>query len=187
MHPVYRLIEWLSESSNQECYLFSLRDIQGFFPHSSVLAVKTLLSRAVSSGYLSRVCRGLYAVRKCIPNNGLVLFHVAAHLRAGCFNYLSLETVLSDAGVISQIPINCIFLMSSGRTNRISCSEFGTIEFIHTQRKPEDLLDHLFYDAECRLWRSDMDLALRDMKTARRNCDLIDWEVFYELKKESIK
>ena len=39
---------------------------------------------------------------------GLVLFHAAARLRAGGFNYISQETALSDAGVISQVPINWI-------------------------------------------------------------------------------
>ena len=31
------------------------------------------------------------------------------------FNYISLETALSDEGVISQIPINRITIMSTGR------------------------------------------------------------------------
>jgi len=52
---------------------------------------------------------------------GLVLFHTGARLRASGFNYISLETILSDAGVISQIPMNWITLMSSGRTTTVSC------------------------------------------------------------------
>ena len=70
--------------------------------------------------------------------------------------------------------------MSSGRTNRISCGEFGAIKFVHTSKKPTDVMRHLTYDAQCRLWRADAALAIKDMKAAHRNCDLIDWEVAYE-------
>lgn len=63
---------------------------------------------------------------------GLVLFHAAARLRASTFNYISLETSLSDAGVISQIPINWITLMSAGRSNNIGCGAWGSIEFVRT-------------------------------------------------------
>ena len=48
----------------------------------------------------------------------LVLYHAAARLRADALCYLSLESVLSDAGVISQIPINWITLMTSGRSGK---------------------------------------------------------------------
>ena len=109
-----------------------------------------------------------------------MLFHIAALIRANQFNYISLETALSDEGVISQIPINWISIESSGRSNVISCGEFGTIEFVHTEKKPSDLVDQLTYDGDCGLWRASVSLALKDMKRAKRNCDLIDWDVANE-------
>ena len=42
-------------------------------------------------------------------------------------------------------------------------------------------MDQLVYDADCRLWRASVPLALKDMKRARRNRDLIDWDVVNEL------
>jgi hypothetical protein len=110
----------------------------------------------------------------------LLLFHVAALLRAGDFNYLSLETVLSDAGVISQLPINWITIMSSGRSNVIRCGEWGTIEFVHTTKLPNVLHEQLEYDARCHLWRASVALAVKDMKSTKRNLDLIDWGVIHE-------
>lgn len=92
------------------------------------------------------------------------------------FNYISLETALSDAGIISQIPSNWISIMSSGRSSKISCGDFGTIEFIHTQQKPSTLIPELTYDSSCGLWRASVDLALRDMKRAHRNFDLVEEE-----------
>ena len=70
--------------------------------------------------------------------------------------------------------------MSSGRSNVISCGRWGTIEFVHTRQRPEDLAGQLHYDARCRLWRAGVQLALRDMRATHRNLDLIDWSVAHE-------
>jgi hypothetical protein len=106
---------------------------------------------------------------------------VAALIRSDAFNYISLETVLSDSGVISQVPMNWISVMSSGRSYALSCGALGTINFVHTNQKPADLRHQLTYDTRCGLWRANVALALRDMKRAHRNCDLIDWDIANEL------
>ena len=134
----------------------------------------------MTSGHLERICRGLYAYKPIKFSHGLLLFHAAAYLRSDEFNYISLETALSDAGVISQIPINYISIMSSGRSSKIDCGKFGKIEFVHTEQKPTDVMNQLVYDADCRLWRAMVPLAVKDMKRSRRNCDLIDWGVVDE-------
>ncbi len=180
MQPIKHLSNWLEQHANNEHYLFTSQDLQALCPDLSNTAFKTLLSRAVNAKYLTRMCRGLYVYKKAIPSHGLLLFHAAALLRANKFNYISLETVLSDVGIISQIPINWISVMSSGRSNIISCGEFGTIEFIHTNQKPTDIMGQLIYDVNCRLWRASVTLALRDMKVTHRNGDLIDWDIANE-------
>ncbi len=181
MQPMKTLLAWLEQNVSEKHYLFSLQDLRALYPDLSEEAFKTLLSRTVKLGLLKRVCRSIYTYKSSTYSNGLLLFHTASHLRSNQFNYISLETALSDAGIISQIPINYISLMSSGRSNKISCGTFGTIEFIHTAQKPEDIRDNLIYDADCRLWRATSKLALRDMKRTSRNCDLIDWDVANEL------
>lgn len=119
-----------------------------------------------------------------LPDAGLygsdLLGHVAARLRAGQFNYLSLETVLSEAGVISQIPLSRITLMSSGRSNVISCGKHGDIEFVHTNKKASKLAADLVYDPRYQLWRASVALALQDMKDTRRDTGLVDWEAANE-------
>jgi hypothetical protein len=127
-----------------------------------------------------RLCRGLYLYKRTIPTNGLVLFHAAARLRANDFNYISLETVLSESGIISQQPINWITLLSSGRSNKIICDRFGTIEFVHTHQQPCAIREELHYDPRCKLWRASVKQALRDMRVTKRNTDLIDWELANE-------
>lgn len=175
------LTNWLGQNTKEERYLFTLQDLKSLLPDLSDNTFKTLLSRAIHTGYLSRVCRGLYTYEKANVANGLLLFHAAAYLRSNAFNYISLETVLSSVGIISQIPMSWISIMSSGRSNIISCGKFGTIEFIHTNQNPVDIMTQLIYDASCRLWRANVSLALRDMKITRRNCDLINWDIANEL------
>ena len=51
---------------------------------------------------------GLYLYPRASHPGGLILYHAAVGLRADAFNYISLESALSDAGVISQIPMNCV-------------------------------------------------------------------------------
>ena len=180
MQPIKMLARWLLDNTSHEYYLFTLFDMRALFPHLSDAAFKTLMSRAVRSELLVRLCRGLYLYKPALPKDGLLLYHAAALLRADKFNYISLETALSDIGVISQIPLNWISIMSSGRSSIISCGEFGTIEYIHTIQKPELLMPKLTYDHRCGLWRANVHIAIRDMKATHRNCDLIDWSIVDE-------
>ncbi len=181
MQPIRRFMTTLNALASPQHYLFTPSDLRVLAKDLSDDAFKTMLSRATSQGYLERICRGLYIHPQAMRRDGLLLFHAAARLRAGCLNYISLETALSDSGVISQIPMNWITMMSSGRSNRISCGRFGTIEFVHTQKRAEDLVGKLSYDDRCGLWRAHTALAIQDMKAAKRNLDLIDWSVVDEL------
>lgn len=181
MQPMKFLSNWFMENANENHYLFSAKDLRSLLPELSDESFKVLLSRAVHSGHLIRVCRSIYIYKKAVRNDGLILFHVASILRSDKFNYISLETVLSDSGVISQVPINWISIISSGRSNKISCGVFGTIEFVHTDRRPDDVMGHLSYDTKCGMWRASVSLALQDMKITRRNSDLIDWNIANEL------
>ncbi len=175
LQPVRQLARILDQLANVDHYLFTLSDLQAAIPGHPKGAFKTLISRAEKNGLLKRVCRGVYLYPRVTAPPGLLLFHVAALLRADAFNYISLETALSDAGIISQISINWITIMSSGRSNIIRCGEWGTIEFVHTSKKPNNLTEELKFDCRCRLWRASVKQAIRDMKSTGRNLDLIDW------------
>ena len=181
MQPIKQLSQILDNLADSENYLFALDDLRGALPDAGPESFKALLSRAQKSGILKRICKGIYLYQRINYPAGHVLFHTAVKLRADAFNYLSLESVLSDAGVISQIPLNWITLMSSGRSHIVDCGEFGHIEYIHTKRKPDDVANQLTYDRECRLWRASVALALLDMKLTRRNTDLVDWSLANEL------
>lgn len=171
----------LSKLVDSEHYLFTLRDLAGLMPGRSEAALKALVGRLTADGVLERLCRGLYLYPGVHYPSDLVLYHSAARLRADALCYLSLESVLSDAGVISQIPMNWITLMTSGRSGELACGRFGMIEFIHTRKSPESLAGALVYDSRCRLWRATVAQAMIDMRDARRSMELVNLEVLNEL------
>lgn len=181
MQPLKQLSEWLSTHADSQHYLFEFHDLRALFNELTDSAFKTLLSRAVKANLLNRICKGIYLYKKTLSDNGTLLFHTATLLRANAFNYISLETALSDQGVISQLPINWITIMSSGRSSTISCGHYGTIEFVHTNQKPADIMNQLSYDHSTGMWRANTAQAIRDMKATHRNCDLIDWDIANEL------
>lgn len=176
MQPSTILQKWLSKHACSEHYLFRTSDLRGLFPGVSDSTFKVLLTRAVHSQLLQRICRGIYYYPEAAKADGMLLFHVAALLRAQHFNYLSLETILSEHGIISQIPVGRITLMSSGRSSIVKCGSFGTIEFVHTAQLPEQLISQLHYDQRRGLWCANISLAIRDMKRTGRNLDLINWD-----------
>ena len=181
MQPIKQLDQVLSNLADAEHYLFSLSDLRAIIPGQSSAALKALIGRAEKNALLRRVCRGLYLYPKVDYPPGLILYHAAAHLRANEFNYISLESALSDAGVISQIPMNWVTLMSSGRSYILDCEVFGHIEFIHTKKNPGKVASQISYEPRYGLWRASVALALKDMASARRSTDLVDWEVAREL------
>lgn len=181
MQNIRKLRSLLDELSDENNYLFTVQDFSPAFPDLSYNALKALISRSAKQSVLRRVCTGLYVNPRIPFPRDLLLYHAAGKLRSSFFHYLSLETVLSEAGVISQIPIQWITLMSSGRSYTFDCGSFGTIEFIHTKRRPADVMNGLTYDHRYFLWRANVNLALQDMRYTGRPLDLVDWSVVHEL------
>lgn len=178
MQPLKQLAQSLRVLADREHCVFAPSDLAAAVPECGQLAV--LLSRATKAGLLKRVCRGIYFY--AVPDYPAehLLFHAAARLRAGEFNFISLETTLSDAGVISQVPMNWICLMTTGRSHVVDCGDYGHIEFVHTAQRRDDVGDELSYDSERHLWRASVRQALRDMKATRRSLALVDEEVARE-------
>lgn len=169
MQPLQRLEQWLLVSHKTGAgKLYTTAAFRSLFPELSQGAYRAVIHRAEKRGLLERVCQGIYQYAGAPDRSGLVLFHAAALLRAQHFNYISLETVLSDAGLISQVPIAWITVVSGGRSAQIRCGRFGTIEFVHTERPMSRVIDELSYDAERHLFRASPNLALADMRRFKR-------------------
>lgn len=164
----------LEAVTDREHYLFGPKDLGSHFSELSPEALKMLLVRATDQGLLERVCRGIYLYPHVDYPRGLTLYHAAAKLRSGTFSYISLESALSEAGVISQVIQHWLTLMSGGRSGVFDCGRFGHIEFVHTSRSFEDVAGEVRYDRRCGLWRASTALAVADMKRCGRSLDLVD-------------
>ena len=179
MQPIKKLAQTLQAIADRDHCIFAASDLAAAVPDCAQPAV--LLSRATKAGVLIRVCRGVYFYPQPDYPMDRLLFHAAARLRASEFNYLSLETVLSESGVISQVPFQWISVMTSGRSHVVDCGDYGHIEFVHTAQNPEDVADELSYGRERRMWIASVRQAMRDMRATRRSLELIDEEVLGEL------
>lgn len=166
----------LSNLADSEHFLFSENDFLSIFPGLTVQNLRMAISRAVKNGILERVCKGIYLYSKSGFDSSIVLFKVASKLRADFFNYVSFETVLSQAGLISQMPLGWISVMTTGRRGIINCGRFGSVEFIHTQKNLEKIMPSLHLDTETGMFWASEELALQDMKDAKRPLDLVQKE-----------
>jgi predicted transcriptional regulator of viral defense system len=176
MQPMTQLLRNLRALPGSGEHLFCLADLRALLPRHGDGAFKSIIARLEKRGDLTRVCRGVYMLADSRLRGSALLGRTAALLRASYFNYLSLESVLSDAGVISQVPVARLTLMSSGRSNTIYCGHYGCIEFVHTCKKAAEVAPALSYDPQLCLWRANVGLALRDMRDTRRDTGLVNWE-----------
>ena len=120
-------------------YVLSKGDLVKAFPREQEKALEKSLQRLVGDGVLQRVTKGTYVNMLARSKRANVVEDIAAVLRRGHNSYLSLESMLSEYGVISQVPISRITLMTTG-ANGVYHTPYGTIEFTHTKRRIADLI-----------------------------------------------
>jgi predicted transcriptional regulator of viral defense system len=172
-------IKRLNELDKKERYVFLHRDLAKVFHEDSPRSLTDSLARLVKAGIMERVARGVYVYalsRHKNTRNTLDLIAIA--LRRGEYNYVSLESALSAYGVISQIPIDRLTLMTTGVKGEYK-TRYGVIEYTHTKRTVKDILDNVV-QANRPLKVASKTAALRDLKRVGRNNHLIDREAMHE-------
>ena len=130
------------------------------------------LSRLVKKGILIRAARDAYVFAKSAHIDGTILEEIAATLRRGEYTFESLESALSQWGRISQIPVNRITLMTTGRRG-VYHTPFGTIEFTHTTRPVEEIVANTIVRQGHPLPIASEDYALKNLRSTRRSLDLV--------------
>lgn len=96
----------------------------------------------MDDGLLKRACRGVYVNPFAKSQDSHTIERIALALRRGEYNYLSLESALSEYGMISQIPIDRLTVMTTGRKG-IYHTPWGTIELTHTKRAVSEIVKSL--------------------------------------------
>jgi hypothetical protein len=132
--------------------------------------LKLMAKRLVDQGVLIRAARGVYVNphARSAPADmraGLIRF-----LRPRELSYVSLESKLSEAGVISQVT-TVLTCMTTGSPGRFE-TPWGAIEFTHTERDVELGVD--VHPRDDGVFEATVERAARDLRRVGRNTGLID-------------
>jgi hypothetical protein len=135
--------------------------------------LKLMMKRFSDQRVLLRAARGIYVNPAARSTPADVRRHLVRFLRPREISYVSLESKLSEAGVISQIAttLTCMTTGSSGRFE----TPWGEIEFTHTDRKIDIGADVLVQDDG--VLDATIRTAVRDLRRVGRSLDLIDEEI----------
>ncbi len=153
-------------------YVFSTHDMPKLFPDDNPKTLAAGLRRLVEKGILQRACRGVYVNQHAASIDSYTIERIAQALRRSDYNYVSLESVLSEYGVISQIPIDRLTIMTTGREGIYETS-YGVIEFTHTKRPLVDILPYIQRVPKRPLRIATLEIAIRDLKRVGRNLHLL--------------
>lgn len=156
-------------------YVFTKSDLAKAFPEEKSKAFEKSLQRLVGDGLLERVAKGVYVNPMARSKKGQVIEDIAAVLRRGHFSYVSRESMLSEYGVISQVPLSRITIMTTGATGLYE-TPYGTIEFTHTKRRPAELVQRTMSVPGRPLRIATKQAAIADLVRAGRNVNMIDSE-----------
>ena len=122
------------DRENGAC-VFAKDDLRQIFNEDNESTLTASIQRLVRSGILARAVNGVY-VNSLSHNKLDITENIAKVMRRGEYSYVSLESALSEYGVISQIPM-VLTVITTGRRGRYD-TPYGTIEFTHTKRNIPD-------------------------------------------------
>lgn len=154
-------------------YVFSHADIAKMFPEEQEKALEKSLQRLVFDGILERVTKGVYLNPIATSKKRNVAEDIAVVLRRGFFSYISLESILSEYGAISQIPISRLTIMTNGAKGEYK-TPYGTIEFTHTKRRPAEIIRRTLRDKNRPLRIATEDAARQDLLRVGRNTNMLE-------------
>jgi predicted transcriptional regulator of viral defense system len=167
-----RLDEWDRREGRN---VFTFRDLAKVFPEVSRKTLQEGINRLRHHGLLQAVARGIYVYPLATPGDPYRLERIAKAMRRGEYSYVSLESALSEYGAISQIPVDRLTVMTTGRKGSYR-TPYGTIEFTHTRRRVSELMERM-RDVGRPLRLATPEAAWADLKRVGRNTHLVDTEM----------
>lgn len=170
------LMSRLDEADRKGVWAFTPATFAALFGNPAPNYLKLMMKRLADQGVLTRAARGVYvnARARSMPSDireGLIRF-----LRPREISYVSLESKLSEAGAISQLPtvLTCMTTGSPGRFD----TPWGAIEFTHTDRDIAFGTD--VHTRDDGLVEATVARSARDLRRVGRNAGLIDAEILAE-------
>lgn len=145
--------------------------------------LRLLMKRLADTGVLVRAVRGVYVnpLARSLPAD--VRASLIPFIRPREFTYISLESRLSELGIISQVT-NTLTCMTTGETGYFA-TPWGNIDLVHTERDLEDTIaGEVFWRPDSPLPVASAKRAIMDLRRARRSTDLVDEETLRDILEE---
>ena len=137
--------------------------------------LRSTIRSLVNAGILVRVARNLYHYAFSTQSTAHLAEEAAVFLRRGHYCFESLESAASKWGIISQVPIGRITVMTTGREGTFE-TPFGTVEFVHTSAAPDEIFENTVERPGCPLPIATKRYTAKNLRTCRRSVHLIDWK-----------
>lgn len=166
----------LSDWDRRGRNVYTKRDLAKLFGEPTGDTLSETIKRLVARKVLIRAARGVYVYALSSNLGPATIEDVAEAIRRGEYNFESLESALSQWGAISQVPIDRITVMTTGRKGEFR-TPFGVIEFTHTASSPLEILANVVRRDGHPLPIATREYALVNLKRVGRNLDLVAWEV----------
>lgn len=163
------LLRTLDGWDNKGVWAFDLPRLELIF-NETPGSLNTALMRHTKAGIITRVTRGIYVNPRARSMPAEPLLALVSIMRPYEFSYLSLESVLSDAGWISQIPF-CYTLMTTGRSG-VFPTPYGVLEFTHTTRAAKS--PEVVFDKSRGIHLATPERAYQDLRYVRRNLGMVE-------------
>jgi predicted transcriptional regulator of viral defense system len=164
------LLSSLDRWDRDGIWVFSTNTLRLMFKEDRATLQKALAAHA-RTGLIEHLARGLYLNPRARSLPADVLSALVPFFRPWDFNYLSLESALSEAGWLSQVPSR-LTLMTTGRSQTFA-TPYGTIEFVHTARSKESVRSDVVMDQRRGFAIALPERAWRDLKRVGRSLDLV--------------
>ncbi len=137
--------------------------------------LRSSIRRLIDARVIERIARDLYWHPTTAPTRYQPIEEIAALLRFGCICFIGMESAASRWGVISQIPVDRLTVVTSGREG-LFCTPFGSIEYIHTKADAFEITANTIEVPDSPLKLATKQYTVAGLKRARRSLDLIIWE-----------
>lgn len=165
-----QLIETFRRADEAGVWALTLPTFSALFGDIEPRYLRLMLKRLADQGVLVRAARGIYVnpVARSTPvdvRGGLIRF-----LRPREISYVSLESKLSETGIISQVT-TALTCMTTGSPGHFD-TPWGAIEFTHTERNIKFGTDVRVRDDG--VLEASIERAAKDLRRVGRNTGLID-------------
>jgi hypothetical protein len=170
------LIEKLTRADKAGVWAFTPPSFSALMGGIEPGYLKLMMKRLSDQGVLIRAARGVYVNPHAQSRPPDALRGLLRFVRPREITYVSLESKLSEAGVISQIAaaLTCMTTGSPGWFD----TPWGAIELTHTDRTVE-VGKHIVVQDDGTL-EATIRTAARDLRRVGRNIDLIDEDILAE-------